>query len=52
MVALVAPHGALATAPFAQGTLMVVRLEHSLNAVEWMVFGVPSNVILVRLVQP
>ena len=51
MVALLAPQGAFATCPCDHGTLMVVRLEHPLNAEEWMVFGFPSNVILVSPVQ-
>ena len=51
MVALVAPQGALATAPSAQGTLIVVRLVQPWNEFERIELGVPSNVSEVKLPQ-
>lgn len=51
MVALVAPHGALATAPSAQGTLMVVRFVQFWKALDAILVGVPRNVKEVRPVQ-
>ena len=45
---MVAPHGAFATEPSAQGTFIVVRFVQPLNAAELIVVGVPSNVIEVK----
>ena len=52
MIAFVAPQGALATVPSAQGTLIVVRFVQSEKALEAILFGIPLNVSVCRLVQP
>ena len=50
-MAFVAPHGAFATSPAAQGTLIVSKRPHITKAFGLMFLGFPLNVRVVRLVQ-
>lgn len=48
MFALGAPQGAFVASPYAQGTLMVVRLVEYLNMSAHIVVGFPLNVTVVK----